>query len=829
MATPLRLLILEDNPSDAELILHTLRRAGFDPIGDRVETEQEYRGHLQAVPEIILADFSLPEFDALRALAILQECRLDIPFIIISGTIGDERAVQVMQHGATDYIIKDRLGRLGQAVASALEKKQLRDEGRQAERRLLAQHAVTQALAESPTLATASSGILRAICQSLSWDFGALWQVDDRENVLRCVDCWRASLAPVADFEAITRKSTFAPGIGLLGRIWVSREAVRIADVAQDLNCPRAPCAASVGLHAAFGFPIILDTETLGIFEFFNHEIKQPDDAKLKMMMAIGSQVAQYIERKRAEASLRQSNQTLHALIQAAPLAIITLDQRSQVTMWNTAAEHIFGWQEAEVLGRPLPLVPEDKREIFARNIENEGNHSDEKGRELRLLHKNGTMLDVNLWTAPVTNAQGLIVGTMDLFLDVTGNKSLEAQFRQSQKMEAVGQLAAGVAHDFNNLLSIILGYAELLLAKLPAADPGREPMNQIRKAADRAAGLTRQLLAFGRKQILAPVVLDLNSRVTELDKMLRRLIGEDVELRIVLEPTLGNVKADPGQVEQIIVNLVVNARDAMPTGGCLTIETRSIILTERQGLEHPELPPGPYIVLAIGDTGSGMDEVTKGRIFEPFFTTKEIGKGSGLGLATVFGIVKQSGGFIEVDTALGSGSIFRTYLPQVREPKRLKGSDHGLVRMPRGHETILLVEDEDGLRHLAKLVLESSGYKVLSTRNGHEAVEVCNAYKDVIDLLFTDVVMPKMSGRQAADLLIPTRSNMKVLYMSGYTDDRIIRHGIRDAAKNFLPKPFTPVALAQKVREVLDGPSGEEDIMIADICPPEAGPVCIS
>jgi two-component system cell cycle sensor histidine kinase/response regulator CckA len=809
MATPLRLLMLEDNPSDAELVLHELRRAGYEPTAQCVETEQDYLDHLQPVPEIILSDFTMPEMDALRALEIMQERQLDIPFIIVSGTIGEERAVQVMQRGATDYLIKDRLGRLGQSVAHALEKKRMRSGTRLAERRLAAQHAVTQTLAESLTLAAASSHILRTICQSLAWDFGALWQVEDGDNVLRCIDCWRDPAAAVVAFEVVTRESRFAPGASFPGRIWASRQPAWVADVAQESTSRRVPSAASVGLHGAFGFPIVLGTETLGVLEFFSREIKKPDEETLQMMLAIGRQLAQYIERKRGEASLRQSNQTLQALIQAAPLAIITLDQRSHVTMWNAAAEHIFGWQEAEILGRPLPLIPQDKRDVFENSIRNDVTAAREKGREMRLLHKNGSLLDVNLWTAPVTNAQGLLVGTMDLFLDVTGSKSLEAQLRQSQKMEAVGQLAAGVAHDFNNLLSIILGYSELLLAKLPGADPGREPLRQIRSAAERAAGLTRQLLAFGRKQILAPVVLDLNGLVAELDKMLRRLIGEDVELITVLHPALGQVKADPGQVEQIIMNLVVNARDAMPTGGRLTLQTDNTVLTVTQVRQNTELPPGPYTVLTVSDTGCGMDERTKARIFEPFFTTKEVGKGTGLGLATVFGIVKQSGGFIEVESALGTGSSLRVYLPQVRELTKLKRSAQGLVKMPKGDETILLVEDEDGLRELAQLVLEASGYKVLATRHGGEAVQVCHEYADVIHLLFTDVVMPKMSGRQLADLLTPSRPSMKVLYMSGYTDDTMVRHGIQNAGTNFLHKPFTPVALAQKVRAVLDGTNG--------------------
>ncbi len=447
----------------------------------------------------------------------------------------------------------------------------------------------------------------------------------------------------------------------------------------------------------------------------------------------------------------------------------------------------------------------------------------------LENLTKDGRKITCEWFNTPILNDNGQFEGFLSLAQDVTERKLLEEQLRQSQKMEAVGQLAAGVAHDFNNLLTVVLGYSGIFLDSLPADDPGREPMEQIRNAGERAARLTRQLLAFGRKQILAPVVLDLNSLMTETEKMLRCLIGADIELSTILQPGLGRVKVDPGQVEQVIMNLVVNARDAMPTGGCLTIQTHNTVLSALQVRHYPDLPPGPYTLLAVSDTGTGMDEATQARIFEPFFTTKEVGKGTGLGLATVFGIVKQSGGFIEVVSALGSGSTFRIYLPQIPVETRLKESGQGLVKMPRGVETILLVEDEGPLRELAKLVLETSGYKVLSARDGVEAVQICQEYANVIHLLFTDVVMPKMSGRQLTDLLTPTRPNMKVLYMSGYTDDTMVRHGILDAGTNLLSKPFTPVALVQKVREVLDGTNGQQGAAAAGRHTPAPGLVGVS
>jgi PAS domain S-box-containing protein len=502
--------------------------------------------------------------------------------------------------------------------------------------------------------------------------------------------------------------------------------------------------------------------------------------------------------------------------IERMPLAYILFDADFRIKDWNSTAERIFGYTRDEMLGTGPPYekyVPsscwpegeETRKRIRRGDMEA---HSINEN-----LTKDGRTITCQWSNTPLMDDAGTFVGLLCLAQDITERKSLEDQFRQAQKMEAVGQLAAGVAHDFNNLLTVILGYSELFLSKLPSncdADrAAREPMVQIRRAGERAAGLTRQLLAFGRKQILAPVVLDLNALVTETEKLLQRLIGANTELTCNLQPGLGRVKADPGQVEQVIMNLVINARDAMPTGGRLTLQTSNIVLSESlarrhcgQNASHTDCN---FTLLAVTDTGTGMDEATKAHIFEPFFTTKEVGKGTGLGLATVFGIVKQSGGFIEVESTAGSGSSFRIYLPQIDEAVRLKETNHDLS-MPRGKETILLVEDQDGVRDLARVILEECGYKVLSTQNGGEAVRVCYEFVDVIELLFTDVVMPKMSGRQLTDLLVPFRPNMKVLYMSGYTDDTMVRHGIQDVGMNFLAKPFTPLALTRKVREVLDG-----------------------
>jgi PAS domain S-box-containing protein len=406
----------------------------------------------------------------------------------------------------------------------------------------------------------------------------------------------------------------------------------------------------------------------------------------------------------------------------------------------------------------------------------------------------------------PLRGANGESLGAICMALDITDRKELEERFRQAQKMEAVGRLAGGIAHDFNNLLMVIQGYADLLADRLPAGDPARRNAEQIQMASQRAASLTQQLLAFSRKQILAPKVLNVHTVVADMEKILRRLIGEDIQLETNSEKDLGLVKADRSQIEQVILNLAVNARDAMPNGGRLTIETANVELDSSFTRAPQVLAPGKYVMLAVTDNGTGMDADTQAHIFEPFFTTKEKGKGTGLGLATVYGIVKQSGGYVWVYSEPGHGATFKVYLPRiededsplVREPSEIRSLQRG------SSEVVLLVEDEKGVRQLAREYLETSGYRVIEAEDGHTALELAAMHAGTIDVLLTDVVMPGIGGRELAERVVQIRPGIKILYMTGYTDRAIVHHGVLATDAVLLQKPFTLATLAAKLREIL-------------------------
>ena len=516
-------------------------------------------------------------------------------------------------------------------------------------------------------------------------------------------------------------------------------------------------------------------------------------------------------EHKLTEGALRDSERRYRMLFESNPFPmwVYDLDTLTFLAVNEAAILH-YGYSREEFLGMTI----EDIRPIeeLSHPGETVSNAATGINRVSTCRHRkrNGAIIDVEITSHQLffdeKNA-GVVLAS-----DITERKhaedalqATEEQLRQSQKMEAVGKLAGGVAHDFNNLLTAISGHSELSLRRLGADDPLRRNVEVIKSASDRAATLTRQLLAFSRKQVLQPKVLDLNDVVIETNKLLRRLIGEDIDLLTVLEPSLGQIKADPGQIGQVLMNLSVNARDAMPRCGKLTIETSNIYIDEDYARRHVSVSPGWYVMLAVSDTGCGMDEATRKRIFEPFFTTKEVGKGTGLGLSTVYGIVKQSGGSIWVYSEVGRGTTFKIYLPRTDQIVEHPEVDGGHDEAPAGTETVLLVEDEEIVRDMTHEILRMSGYHVLESSRGSEALSVCEQHKGPIHLMLTDVVMPQMSGRELAERLMPLRPEMRVLYMSGYTDDAIVHHGVLDEGMAFIEKPFTPNALARKVRESLD------------------------
>jgi two-component system, cell cycle sensor histidine kinase and response regulator CckA len=636
----LRILVVEDSEHDAELLLWHLRREGFDISSRRVDTATEMMQALAAETwDVVLSDYSMPQFSATAALALLRQSGYDTPFIIVSGTIGEETAIQALKAGANDYLLKGRIGRLAQAI-----EREVRDVTER--RRLLA-------------TATALS--------------------DTRERMRFALEA-----AAVGTWESDVATGTL---------VW--------SDIQEALH----------GLRAG---------EFKRTFEAFV-DLIHPDDRD-----RIRGEIARSLK---ANADWR-------------------LEYR---VLWPDGSPHWIA-----TVGRTF--------------------HG-ETGEPIR--------------------AAG--VG-----MDVTALKRLEEQFRQAQKMEAVGKLAGGVAHDFNNLLTIILGYCDMLTGRAEVDPLVIEDTKEIRRAAVSASVLTARLLAFSRKQVLAPRVVNLNDILVSLQSMVRRLVEESVRIECRFDEDLARIKVDAGQMEQVLLNLVVNARDAMPGGGALTIETSNVFLDDDYVRSHVGAQPGAHVLMSVTDTGTGLAPDVQPHIFEPFFTTKSKGHGTGLGLATVYGIVKQSGGSIWVESEPAVGTTFKLYFPvSSEEPTPIQA--RAVTSNLRGSETVLVVEDEPTLRGLDRNILEHYGYRVLVAGDVAEALSVCASHADHIHVVVTDVVLPDGSGRTIGDWVLRHRQGTRVIYMSGYTDDAIVRHGILDMDTLFLQKPFTPADLARKVREILE------------------------
>ena len=745
----------------------------------------------------------------------------------------------------------------------------LRDltERKQAERRTVGEHAVTRILAASPSWPDAIQQIPQAIAEALDCDMAVFWQLDADVGVLRCAETWHRSSAEFQGFAESTWCLQLPSGTELPGRVWKTDAPVWIGDIALDHTSPRSASAIQAGLHGAFGFPVRVGETVVGVLEVLSRQVREPDEPLLQVLNAVGGQIGQFLDRKRVEESLEHrvqferlmteissrligmTGEELHKgmpsvlmevgkflTLERLYICVLAPDRATVTTVYewcaagapslrnawqrspaDTISKMFHELQQGRAVVVPtveeLPPDAESERAWFQ-------SHGVRSVLLVPIVVEGGligfmgfeSMRAVRRWHEA---DQALLRVLGEMFGHAIARQRSEAALResqgqllQSQKIDAIGRLAGGVAHDFNNLLTVIIGCSDLMLPRLGSSAPLRPYLLEIKGAGERAAVLTRQLLAFSRKQIFESKVVDLNQIVANMGSMLLRLIGAHIDLIVAPGSELWPVKADPSQIEQVIMNLTINARDAMPDGGKLTIETCNVEFDEEYASRHIVSKPGPYVMMAISDTGHGIDHATQARIFEPFFTTKEQGKGTGMGLAIVYGIVKQSNGFIWVYSELEQGASFKVYLPRhVGTSETAEVESRQNMKPARGSETILLVEDESAIRRLLTELLTYSGFTILQADNGVTALQVADQHAGPIHLLITDIVMPQMSGRVLAEQLTVRRPDMKVLYISGYEAHAIVHQGILDEGAPFLPKPFSNDALLQKIHKLLNLP----------------------
>jgi two-component system, cell cycle sensor histidine kinase and response regulator CckA len=767
---PLRVLLLEDDEADADLIVHTMLGADLDTHVDVAATHRQFTGLLAGHEyDLVFADYSLPEWTGMDALKELRHLGLDIPLIIVTGALGDERAVECIRAGAADYVLKGSgLARLPIAAKRAIEEKRARDESLRAQ----------QLMAHVQQEARDGEARYRSFAENMDEVFFVL---DGRSMKTLYINpayeriCGRSRENLYHDPRSFLKPVPAADQARF--RKYIGR--IRRGEHAGKLEFRVVQPNGNVRWLLAHAAPI------------------RNGQGEVYRIAGVALDVT---ESREAQLALEESAERFRKLTDASFDAIV-ITQAGVIHEVNQGFLKMFGYADmGEVIGLPATsFVAEESLADVAERISDsfEGIY-EHVGR-----HKGGKRL--LLEATARTHAIGGRPARITALRDMTERRALEDQFRQAQKMEAVGRLAGGVAHDFNNLLTVILSYTDMLIAGVSPKDPRVEDLGEIRNAAIAAGSLTRQLLAFSRQQVIEPRVVILEDLVNQTHKLLARLIGEDIDLamRFGSEPCV--VHMDPGQLEQVLMNLAVNARDAMPTGGKLTFETAVVDLDEDYAEAHWPATTGRYAMLAVSDTGIGMDEATRARIFEPFFTTKEPGRGTGLGLATVYGIVKQSGGFIWVYSEPGKGTTFKIYLPLHDDAPATAPEERGKPAAARGTETVLLVEDSEAVRYVARRTLEQHGYEVIDAHSASAALTLAAQLDRPVHLLLTDVVMPEMSGRVLAERFATLHPKAKVLYMSGYTDDAIIRHGVLRAKTSFLQKPFTPLILVTRVREILD------------------------
>ncbi|MGH9377710.1 MAG: PAS domain S-box protein [Terriglobia bacterium] len=736
--------------------LSELKLAGFQPVADDVETISRALEALSArAYDIALISHSRQPGQEDPSLEGQFEGK--VPFILISSGMPNGKGLSSALEGAAEVVSPSELGRLPFAVGRALEIKTLREEKERAEGRY-------RMLFERSL-----AGIYQA-----SLD-GRIIDLNDA--------CVRMFACP-------------------------SKERI--------IGCPLREITASRDEYDRLMLPL-LDRQTVSSLEI---ELRRRNGEPFWALASasvldhgkealIEGTLIEITEWKRAEEAVRQSENRFKALVENSADAISLVDATGKVILSSHAVSPIFGYALEERVGKNIfeLIHPDDQRQVLPAFAELLQNPSGSVTTQVRYRHKDGTWrwieaLGTNMLEDPSVRA--VVIN----YRDVTERRLLLQQLFQAQKMEAVGQLAGGVAHDFNNLLTAILGYSDMVLEKLPRNSAARRYTTEIRKAGERAASLTRQLLAFSRLQMMSPQVIDLNAVIEELSKMLHRLIGENVTLSIIPGGDPGRIKADPTQIEQVIMNLAVNARDALPDGGKLSIETTNVILDETVTAEGVRVKAGPYVLMEVSDSGTGMDNATKARIFEPFFTTKEKGKGTGLGLSTVYGIVKQSGGYIWVSSELGHGTTFKIYLPAVEEDLSVQKPQGVHERKHMGSETVMVVEDEDSVRILLGKLLRNMGYHVLEASLAEEALELSKKYGKAIHLMLTDIAMPGMNGQELARLVKGPHPETNVLFMTGYAGNKVGSASVLEQNSHFIHKPFTSDVLGRKIRDILDVPA---------------------
>ena len=762
----LRILILEDVPMDAELVEYELERAQIPFASRRVDSRDEFLRELEEFrPDLILSDYTLPRFDGMTALSLARERAPSIPFLIVTGSVNEETAVGCMKAGATDYLLKSNLARIGPAIHAALERSRAQAQKTEAEAALAASERRFRSLVQN------SSDLVTILAP----DGTILYASDSAQRIVG-----------------------YAPG-DLVGNSLLSYlgrdDAGKVQTLLQNGN-GRTNGAGPIefSLRRADGSPVWLEAVGTNLLS----------DATIRGIVLNARDVS---ERKRADRALRESEERYRDLFDNASDLVCMAAPDGSLLYVNQAWKHGIGYGEEEIgRMRLLDVIHPENRAHYTEVLEGvlKGDRLDHV--ELVFVPKKGAPMTVegNLSCTFKDGQPSVIRG---IYRDVTERKRVEEHLRRAERMQAAGKLAGGVAHEVNNMMTGVIGFSEFLLRSLEEGDDRRADVEEIIKAGTRAADVTRQLLAFTRQQFLQPQVLQVNDVVNEMEKLLRRSLGEGHVLTLNLSPDAGQLRADRGQLEQVLINLVINARDALTGHGRVTVETAPALWDEVYAQRHGgvDLPLGRYVMLAVSDTGCGMDADVQARIFEPFFTTKPIGQGTGLGLSTVYGIVKQSGGYVWVYSEPGEGSVFKIYLPAA--PPSIPGELRPESRqMPTdGSETILVIEDEDIVRNLACRGLKDHGYTVIEARNGIQALRHIRQHPGTIDLVITDVVMPEMGGRELAQQLVRYEPDLPVLFMSGYTGDDVVHRGLLDPEAPFQQKPFTPAGLATKVRMMLD------------------------